>query len=83
METREAVTLDTRAQRRLVVLTHVLAGELDRRSAAATLGLSVRHLGRLVDRYRTDGAAALVHGRGTLNAASSGRPTLERTRMRS
>ena len=62
METREAITLDTRAQLRLLVLTHVLAGELGNDEAAAILGLSVRQVRRLLDRYRADGAAAFVHG---------------------
>src|SRR3990170_3794085 len=62
METREAITLDARAQQRLVVLTHVLAGELAVDEAAAFLGLSVRQVRRLLDRYRLDGAAAFVHG---------------------
>jgi len=62
METREAITLDLRAQRRLLVLTHVLAGELDDHAAAAVLELSVRQLRRLVERYRTAGAAAVIHG---------------------
>lgn len=63
METREAVTLDTRAQQRLVVLTHVLAGELDHNAATAILGQSLRQVHRLLDRHRTEGAAAFVHGR--------------------
>lgn len=62
METREAITLDTRAQQRLVVLTHVMAGELTREAAAAVIGLSVRQVDRLLDRYRAAGAAAFVHG---------------------
>jgi len=62
METREAITLDTRAQQRLMVLTHVMAGELGRAEAAAVLGLSVRQVRRLLDRYRAHGAAAFVHG---------------------
>ena len=33
METRETITLDTRAQQRLLVLTHVMAGELGREEA--------------------------------------------------
>lgn len=62
METREAITLDTRAQQRLVVLTHVLAGELDVDAAAGVLRLSPRQVRRLLDRYRADGPAALLHG---------------------
>lgn len=62
METREAITLDTRAQQRLMVLTHVMAGELGCEAAAAVLGLSVRQLRRLLERYRAQGAATFVHG---------------------
>ena len=62
METREAITLDTQAQQRLVVLTHVLAGELGVDAAAAALGLSIRQIRRLLERFRTVGPAAFVHG---------------------
>lgn len=62
METRETITLDARAQQRLLVLAHVLAGELDVGEAAAYLRLSSRQVMRLVERLRTEGAAALVHG---------------------
>ena len=37
MQTRETITLDAKAQQRLLVLTHVLAGELDIGEAAAYL----------------------------------------------
>jgi transposase len=63
METREAITLDPRAQQRLLVLNHVLAGELSVREAAGYLRLSARSVRRLLARYHPDeGAAALVHG---------------------
>lgn len=63
METREAITLDTRAQRRLYVLNHILTGELTATEAASYLHVSVRTVRRLLARYRGDeGAAALVHG---------------------
>ena len=63
METREAITLDARAQQRLLVLNHVLAGELSGEEAAAFLHLSVRTVRRLLSRYRGPaGPAALVHG---------------------
>jgi transposase len=63
METREAITLDARAQRRLLVLNHVRAGELSGEEAAGMLRVSVRTIRRLVARYRgPEGAAALVHG---------------------
>lgn len=61
-KTRETINLDSRAQQRLYVLNHVLAGELTAEEAARVLRLSVRQVRRLVDRYRDDGAAALVHG---------------------
>ncbi len=63
METRETITLDRRAQQRLWVLNHVLAGELTAKEAAAYLHLSVRSLRRLLARYHPEeGAATLVHG---------------------
>ena len=63
METREAITLDARAQRRLLVLNHVRAGELSGEEAAGMLRVSVRTIRRLLARYRgPEGAAALVHG---------------------
>jgi transposase len=62
METRETISLDSRAQQRAYVLTHVLAGAVSVDEAAAVLRLSSRQARRLVDRYRDDGAAALVHG---------------------
>lgn len=60
--TRETITLDARAQRRLAVLTHVLAGELTADEAARYLTLSVRQVRRLVGAYRVEGPVALVHG---------------------
>src|SRR3990170_2917676 len=63
MATREAITLDGRAQRRLYVLNHVLAGEVTAAEAAAFLGLSVRSVRRLLARYRSPGGvASLIHG---------------------
>lgn len=62
METRETITLDGRTQHRLDVLNHVLSGALSEEEAARLLGLSRRQVGRLLTRYRTAGAAGLVHG---------------------
>jgi len=62
MEKRETITLDARAQQRLYVLNHVLAGELTAEQASRVLRLSRRQVGRLLERYRADGAAGLVHG---------------------
>jgi transposase len=61
METRE-ITLDARAQQRVIVLTHLVAGELTLDEAAAYLCLSTRQVRRLVDGFRTHGPAAVVHG---------------------
>ena len=61
--TRETITLNARAQWRLYVLNHILAGETSIAEAAGLLGLSIRSVRRLLGRYRgADGAAALVHG---------------------
>ena len=62
MTPRETITLDARAQQRLYVLTHVLAGELSIEQAAAYLRLSIRQVRRLLGELRGAGAAALVHG---------------------
>jgi transposase len=62
METRETIHLDNRAQHRLQILSHVLAGELTADEAAGALGLSTRQVKRLVRRYHDEGAAALIHG---------------------
>lgn len=62
MQTRETITLDARAQQRMLVLTHVLAGELTLEDAANYLRLSVRQVQRLVAAFRSEGAPALVHG---------------------
>ena len=60
MDTRETITLDEPAQRRLT--THLLADDLTLKEAAVLLDLSTRQVRRLVARLRSEGAAALVHG---------------------
>ncbi len=62
METRETIRLDSKAQQRLYVLTHVLAGEVSVTDAAAVLRLSPRQVDRLARRFREEGAPALIHG---------------------
>lgn len=62
METRETITVDARAQRRLYVLQHLDAGRLTAEQAARALGLSVRQVRRLLASYRSDGLTGLVHG---------------------
>ena len=61
-KTRETISLDDRAQHRLYILSHVLAGELSVDEAAAVLRRSPRQIRRLLVRYRAEGASALVHG---------------------
>ncbi|MGH2467429.1 MAG: ISNCY family transposase [Candidatus Limnocylindrales bacterium] len=62
MDTRETIALDARAQQRLQVLNHVLAGELTAEQAGLILHLSIRTVRRLLAAYRSDGAAGLIHG---------------------
>ena len=56
------VTLSPDEQRRLYVLTELLAGRLTTIEAALTLDRSIRHLKRLKARYRREGVASLAHG---------------------
>ena len=49
-------------QMRLTVLNSVMAGRLPVTQAAQLLGLSERHVWRMLAAYRREGAAALVHG---------------------
>ena len=62
METRETITVDARAQRRLYVLQHLDAGRITAEEAARILVLSVRQVRRLLATYRAEGFAGLVHG---------------------
>ena len=62
METRETISLDSRTQQRLYVLNHVLTRQLTAEEAGRVLKLSERQVRRLLDRYRAEGAAGLVHG---------------------
>jgi transposase len=60
---RETIALDARAQWRLYVLNHILAGETSVAEAAGLLRLSIRSVRRLLARYRApNGVASLVHG---------------------
>ena len=60
---RETITLDARAQQRLAVLTHLVAGRLTLHEAAAYLRLSERQVQRLATGLTGPrGAAVLVHG---------------------
>lgn len=60
--TRETITLTRREQNRAHVLVRVAHGGLRAKEAALLLGLSLRHLRRLLARLRHRGLAALAHG---------------------
>lgn len=59
---RETLTLKAEEQRRLLVLNEVIGGRLTAGGAAELLGLSERHLRRILAAYRKEGAAAMAHG---------------------
>lgn len=58
----ETVTLNRKEQKRLFVFNQVEKGKMSGREAAEVLGLSLRHVRRLLAAYRKEGAAALAHG---------------------
>jgi transposase len=60
--TKETITLTQREQHRANVLAQVQAGRLKRPIAAKLIGLSSRHLRRLVAAVRRQGVTALAHG---------------------
>lgn len=55
------VTMSERELRRVEVLGQVSGGRLDADTAAGLLGISRRHLFRLLKTFRTEGAAAVRH----------------------
>jgi len=59
---KEMVTLNRKEQRRLMVLNEVETGKMTSREAAELLGLSLRHVRRIIVAYRKEGAQALAHG---------------------
>lgn len=67
----QEVTLTVREQKRLYVITEVLAGRWSASQAAAKLELSLRQMRRLLGAFRRDGPAALPH-------RSRGRPSHRR-----
>jgi transposase len=68
---RETITMTSRDQRRVWILTKLLVGEVTTAEAAALLGLSERQIWRLRRDFERDGPAALVHG-------NRGRPSSRR-----
>ena len=71
---RETVVLDERAQQRLLILNHILAGELSALEAAGYLGLSLRSVRRLLARYRSDEGAAGAGPRQPRSTAQQSHP---------
>ncbi len=59
---KEVVTLNRKEQWRLEALNKMERGELTAREASAVLEVSLRHVRRMVARYRNNGAEALAHG---------------------
>jgi len=59
---KEEVTLNTKEQKRLIILNKVEVKQLSRDKAKELLGISSRHLKRIIAAYRKEGAAALAHG---------------------
>jgi predicted DNA-binding protein (UPF0251 family) len=52
------VTLNQKEQKRLSVMNELLTGQ----EAAEVLGVTLRHIRRLLAAYRQEGAGALAHG---------------------
>src|ERR1051325_5848610 len=71
MEQREWIAMTAREQRRALVLTRVVAGDMKLWEAAIVLGLSVRQARRLKHALLRDGPAGLAH-------ANRGRPSPRR-----
>src|SRR4030042_168993 len=59
---KERVTLTKKEQSRLMVVNGLEVGRILAREAAEVLGLSLRHVRRILAAYRKEGAAALAHG---------------------
>jgi transposase len=59
---KEEVTLNIKEQRRLVIFNQVEVKLLSRDKAKELLGISSRHLKRIIAAYRKEGAAAVAHG---------------------
>ena len=54
--------MNRKEQRRLIVLNQVETDKVIGREAAEVLGLSLRHVKRILAAYRKEGAVALAHG---------------------
>jgi transposase len=59
---KEEVTLNSKEQKRLMVLNQLETGRITGDQAAKLTQVSLRHLKRILAAYREDGVAALAHG---------------------
>jgi transposase len=59
---KEALTLNTQEQKRVMVLNRILAGQVSTAEAGVLLKRSQRQVQRMLAAYRKEGAAAVVHG---------------------
>ena len=62
MDRKDPGTLTQREQQRLRVVIEVEAGRWTAEQAAEVLGLSLRHVRRILAAYRKEGVAAIAHG---------------------
>lgn len=60
MSTAELVSMSAQELDRLTVIERVIEKRLSQVEAGKQLGVTPRHLRRMIDRYRRDGAAGLV-----------------------
>ncbi len=58
----EMMTLNLKEHKRAVVLGKVDRGEITAAEAGKVVGLSIRHIRRLLAKYREEGPKALSHG---------------------
>ena len=59
---KKEVTLNSKEQKRLLVMNEVMAGRMTGQQAADVLGITLRHTRRILAGYRLEGAAGLAHG---------------------
>jgi hypothetical protein len=57
---KEKVTLNSKEQKRLLVMNEVVAGRMTAQQAADMLGITLGHTRRILARYWLEGAAALA-----------------------
>jgi len=71
------VTLSVKEEKRLRVMEALDAGRTTGRQAADVLGISLRHVWRLLAAFREEGAAGLVHGNRGREPANKLAPVVE------